>query len=835
MPKAEPDDAALVDQLLGKLTQEEKVAMASGIDTWHTAPAPSIGLPSVKISDGPSGARGGTFGAVASASFPCGSAIGATWNPELIRRVGSALGQEAKWKGARVLLAPTINIQRHPLGGRHFECYSEDPYLTSRLAVAYIEGVQSQGVAATAKHFVCNDSEYQRHTISSEVSERALREIYLPPFEAAILEAGSWALMSAYNRINGTYAAEHELLTELVKGEWGFDGLVISDWWGTMSTVASANGGLDLEMPGPPIHFGAKLAAALESGEVAQEALDDKARRLIRLAQRVDAFDAPLATTEEAVDDLQHRALLRQTAAEAAVLLRNDGTLPLAVDGTGSLAVIGPLAERLTMQGGGSAYVEPHRAASLLNEIRARYSGDVRYEPGCRIFRDPPPLNANLSVSHNGATHEVAKVEYFASSNLEGEPAEVQLRRRLHLIWLGDPFPGRVDGQFSLRASATYTAEDSGEFRFTLASAGRARLLLDGQCIVDNWTEWTQGSTFYGSGSDVIEGTVSLTAGQHYDLLLEYQAPETPGIRGVTLGCLPPPATDLIDRAVAVASASERVVLVVGTTAETEKEGGDRASLELVGEQAELIRRVSEVNPRTVVVVNAGSPISMPWADSVASVLWAWFPGQQGDEAIADVLFGAADPGGRLPVSLPFRVEDCPADLSYPGEEDAVDYADGVFVGYRGYARRGVAPQFPFGHGLSYTEFTLSPMCLEAEHFEAGADVRLSVGATNTGSRPGSQVIQVYVREIASSLLRPELELKGFAKVHLEAGAYTTVEFSLPPRAFAAWHTEPEAWMIEPGQFELLLGTSSATIHERRFIECHGSTPFVLSSPHQPS
>jgi beta-glucosidase len=826
---ADATDDTRVESLLGQLTQDEKVALASGIDSWHTAPAPSIGLPSIKVSDGPSGARGGSFGAVASSSFPCGSAIGATWNPSLVHRVGIALGREAKWKGARVLLAPTINIQRHPFGGRHFECYSEDPFLTSRIAVAYIRGVQGQGVAATAKHFVCNDSEYQRHTVSSEVNERALREIYLPPFEAAILEAGVWALMSAYNRINGTYAAEHELLTDLVKGEWGFDGLIMSDWWGTMSTVASARAGLDLEMPGPPVHFGSKLAQAVDDGEVSQATLDDKSRRFIRLAQRVNAFDDPAPDIEQAVDDPEHRALLRQVAADAAVLLSNDGILPLAAADTRSLAVIGPLADRLTMQGGGSAYVEPHRSASLLQEIRLRYQGDVRYEPGCRIFLEPPPLNTNMAVTHEGATHEAATVEYFASPDLEGEPVETQLRRRLHLVWLGDPFPGSVEGQFSVRIRATYTPTESGAHTFTVASAGPARLLLGADCVVDNWTNWTRGWTFYGAGSDVVEGTVSLQAGQPYEMLLEYQATATPGVRGVTVVCQSPTVVDLLERAVAAAAAADSVVLVVGTTAETEKEGGDRSSLALVGDQDELVRRVAAVNPRTVVVVNAGSPVAMPWSDDVAAVLWTWFPGQQGDEGIADVLFGEVDPGGRLPVSLPYRVEDCPAHLSYPGEEGTVDYADGVFVGYRGYARRLVPPHFPFGYGLSYATFALHSMQLESEQFEAGTPLRLSVTLTNSGSRAGSQVVQVYVREVNPTLLRPDLELKGFAKVHLGAGEHTDVEIALPPRAFAAWHTIPGAWIIEPGEFEILIGTSSADIAERRTIVLQGGEPFRLS------
>jgi beta-glucosidase len=813
-------DDAHVEVLLAKLARSEKVALAAGVDTWHTAAAGSIGLPALKLSDGPSGARGASFGAVPSASFPCGSALGATWSPELLQEVGAALGREARWKGARVLLAPTINIQRHPFGGRHFECYSEDPFLTSRLAVAYITGVQSQGVAATAKHFVCNDSEFRRHTISSEVSERALREIYLPPFEAAVGEGGVWALMAAYNRINGTYASEHDLLVDLVKGEWGFDGVIVSDWWGTMSTVAAATHGLDLEMPGPPVHFGDKLSEAVDAGQVSEADLDDKARRLIRMALRVHAREDVASPVEEAPDDPLHRALLRKAAAEAAVLLTNDGMLPIETSGGESIAIIGPLAERLTMQGGGSAYVEPHRAASLLEAVRARYEGTVRHEPGCRIFKDPPPLNQGMSVMFGGQQQDGALLEYFTSPEMRGEPVDVQLRRRLHLIWLGDPDPGKIDGQFSARLTTTYRPSESGEFRFTLASAGRSRLLINGACIVDNWTEWKRGNTFYGSGSDVVQGTVELAAGAASELVVEYQAPEAPGIRGVTVGCLPPPADDLIDRAVALAADSSRVLLVVGSTAETEKEGGDRTSLSLPGEQDELIRRVAAANPNTTVVVNAASPLAMPWVDRVRAVLWGWFPGQQGDEGLADVLFGDVDPGGRLPMTMPARVEDCPAHAGYPGHDDAVRYDDDVFVGYRGYQKHGTSPLFAFGHGLSYTTFEFAPMEIDRAEFLPGESVQVSIGVTNTGDTVGSQVVQVYVRDVSSSLPRPDLELKGFGKVHLQPGERGTVEVTLPPRAFAAWDPHTHGWLVEPGEFEIVVGTSSADLHEQRTVVC---------------
>ncbi|MHB8575222.1 MAG: beta-glucosidase [Dehalococcoidia bacterium] len=814
MYDSEPE--ARIDALVQQLTLAEKVALAAGADAWHTTAAPRLGIPAIKVTDGPNGARGAGTPGMTSACFPCGTALGASWDPALVHEVGVALGQEARSKGARVLLAPTVNIHRHPLAGRNFECPSEDPYLSARYAAAYVAGVQSQGVAATVKHFVCNDSEYQRMTISSEVGERALREIYLPPFDAAVREAGAWAVMAAYNRINGAYAAEHgELLLELLKGEWGFDGLLMSDWWGTKSTIASANGGLDLEMPGPPLYFGEKLREAVAAGQVSETAIDDKVRRLLRLAIRTGALDDPPELPERAIDDPAHRELIRRAARDGMVLLRNEGSLvPLDRHRTGLLAVVGPNGDALTMLGGGSARVEPHHVSSLLDALRERVGteAEVRFEPGCRIYRGSPPFERGLhppgaDPSLNGAT-----VEYFSGPNLSGEAVFSEVVPRLQLRWSGDGAAGPIEGRFSARASATFVPEESGTHRLTLTSAGLSRLFLDGKLLIDNWTAQTRGRSFYGLGSSEVAAEAELTAGEPHEIVLEYQSPEDGRIRGVIAGCLPPTPTDQLERAVALAAEADAVIVVAGLNADWETEGSDRVSMDLPGRQDELISKVAAANPRTVVVINAGAPVSMPWADDVAAILQLWYPGQEGGDALADVLFGVTDPGGRLPTTYPVRVEDVPANLTYPGEAGMVAYGEGIFVGYRGFDRRRISPRFPFGHGLSYTTFEYGPVSLDRATVGPAEDVTVSVSVRNTGDRRGREVVQLYVRDLKSHLLRPDKELKGFAKLALEPGEERGLRIVLPQRALAAWDPEQHAWIAEPGEFEILAGASASDI-----------------------
>jgi beta-glucosidase len=804
------EDEGRIERLLEQLTVEESIRLVSGSDTWHTAEIDRLGIPALKVTDGPSGARGATFGSVTSASFPCGSALGATWNPDLLREVGMAIATEVRRKGAQVLLGPTINLIRHPLAGRNFECYSEDPFLTSVLATAYVKGVQSRGVAATAKHFVANDSEHQRHTISSEVSERALRELYLAPFEA-VVKAGVWAIMAAYNRVNGVYAAEHPLLSGVLKREWGFSGLVMSDWWGTASTVRAAVSGLDLEMPGPPTRFGHLLAKAIEDGEVPHEVLKEKNRRLLRLALRVGALDDRTPETPEvAIDDPQDRELIYRAAVESAVLLRNNRLLPL--DPHHRIALIGPLARYLAVQGGGSAYVEPHRTADLLSSIERRAISQVIYEQGCTLRDQPSILEHGLITEVEGRETDGLTIEF-----LDGETVlSSSFRRRLQLSWLGDPLPGVVTGAFSLRASATFVPEHSGDHMFTISSVGPARLWLNDVCVVDN-SDPEPGRSFYGAGSAERRGQITLEAGRRYQLQVTYEAPGSGGVRGVMASCLPPCPPDLLDRAVRVAQDADVAIVVVGTGPELDREGADRPGLTLPGGQDELVTRVAGANQRTVVVVNAGAPVTMPWVHDVAAILWVWLPGQEADEALADILFGAAEPSGRLPVSIPRRLEDCPSHLRYPGEEDHIVYSEDIFMGYRGLERSKIVPLFPFGHGGSYTSFALGNATL---HRDASGSTTVALEVANTGKRRGSTTVQVYVAPPPDSKwLRPPQELGGFAKVFLDPGERRQVEMTLDTRVFQVWSTRQASFVTDPGIYKVRVATSSSEILEELELE----------------
>jgi len=558
---------ARIESLLAELSLEEKAALCAGSGMWTTTAVERLGIPRLKLSDGPIGVRGGHLGSgTTAACFPNASALGATWNSELLQEIGVALGQEAHSKDVHVVLGPTVNLHRSPLGGRYFECYSEDPLLSARLCVAFVQGLQSQGVGACVKHFVCNDSEFERHRISSQVDERALRELYLRPFEAAVREADPWMVMAAYNRINGTWACEHrELLVGLLKGEWGFEGVVVSDWFAVHDTLGAARGGLDLEMPGPPRFFGPALAQAVKDGRVPQSELDDKVRRVLRLVLRSGARsseDAP----ERAVDRPEHRHLARRAAREAAVLLRNQGDLlPLEREALRCLAVIGPNAWATAIQGGGSARVQPHYALPVLGAIRSACEGrvEVLYEPGCASHKTLPVLDTSRIRAADGGGAGLT-LEYFAGLEPGGEPL---LRRTAHsaeYTWLGR-FDAAVDpAHFSARLSGRFAPEEGGRHHFGLCSAGKARLFVDGRLVVDNWSTQERGDSWFGTGSTERRAEVELRAGIPVELVLEYSREGAVAMGGVRLGHLPPVAEDAMERAEAAARRADVAVVVVG-------------------------------------------------------------------------------------------------------------------------------------------------------------------------------------------------------------------------------------------------------------------------------
>jgi len=820
-----------IDTLLAELTLDEKAALTAGSDAWHTAPIARLGIPRMKFSDGPIGVRGGGVDAllggasdVTSACFPNATCLAASFDPDLLEEVGRALAQEAKTKGVHVVLGPTVNLHRSPLGGRHFECYSEDPHLTARLATGLVRGVQGEGVAACVKHFVCNDSEFERMSISSEVSERALREIYLQPFEAAVREAGTRTIMSAYNRVNGTFATEHrELLVDVLKREWGFTGLVVSDWFAIKDTRGAGNGGNDLEMPGPPRHFGPALADAVRSGSVDAGELDDKVRRILGVMEWTGALDATGEPEERSVDRAEHRALARRAAAAGCVLLTNRrAVLPLADTADLRVALVGPNAAQTSAQGGGSARVAPHYTVAVLQafEQRAQARGfSLVHEAGCTSFRQLPLLGAEALRAADGSAG--MDCDYFGSESLEGDPGHHDTLANPGHTWRG-PISDTIDlGSFSARLTATFTPGVSGLHRFSLQAAGRARLRIDGREVIDNWTAPVPGDSWFGFGSQEEVAEVALTAGRPVALALEYSTGGARAFRGFRLGHCEPVPPDGLERACDAARHADVAVVVVGLNADWETEGHDKTDMALPGEQAELVRRIAAVNRRTIVVLNAGAPVEMEWADDVAAVLVAGYGGQEAGHAVVDVLMGEADPGGRLATTIPVRLDDVACHTGdtavYPGANGVVRYAEDLHVGHRHYDASSIRPRFAFGHGLSYTRFAIDGFEIPSQ-VDAGQPLRLGVTVRNVGARAGLEVVQVYLADLECRLPRPPRELAAFGKVRLDPGEARKLTLEIAPRAMGFWDPETRDFRIEPGSFELGIGRSSDEIvHRARF------------------
>jgi beta-glucosidase len=807
-----------VDNLLGQMTLEEKVSMLAGTNMWYTVPIERLGIPSLKMSDGPNGARGagGFTVAVKATCFPAGIALSSTWNTNLIERVGQGLARETKAKGANILLAPTVNIQRSPLGGRNFEGFSEDPYLSARMAVAYINGLQHEGVGASVKHYVCNDAEYQRTTISAEVRERALREIYLPPFKAAVQEASTWTIMASYNLVNGVAASENPfLLTEILRDEWNFDGVVVSDWFDSVkSTVASINAGLDLEMPIPRWR-GDQLLEAVRRGEVPEETINVSVRRLLQLIVKAKVFEQPKDMPEQYLDLPEQRALAREAAAEGIVLLKNEGNLlPLQREQLTSIAVIGPNARTARIMGGGSAQVNAPYAISPFEGI-AEAAGDgvdVRYEQGCTNHRLLPLLDgASLLTGTEGSEHGLA-LAYYNNSQLAGAPVAMAFSPTSELMWFGQMPEGVDPESFSVRCTARFLPEESGAYTFGLVSAGLSRLYLNGQEVIDNWTRQTPGEEYFGMGSAEEQASVSLVAGQSYLLTIDYTRGENVPLTAVRLGCLPPVHAEAIERAASLAATCDVAIVCVGTSGEWESEGFDRSDMALPGKQNELIERVAAANPRTIVVLNTGSPTAMPWIDQVAAAIEAWFPGQECGNAIADILFGNTAPSGKLPQTFPMRLEDNPAYINFPGENGKVYYGEGLFVGYRYYDKKKIAPLFPFGFGLSYTTYSYENMHLSASEIDPEDTLQISLDVSNTGERAGKEVVQLYVRDVEASLQRPDKELKSFTKIQLDPGETKRVTLTLGHDALAYFDDLRKEWVAEAGEFEVMVGSSSRDI-----------------------
>ena len=796
-----------IDDLLQQMTLEEKISMLAGADLWHSVAVTRLGIPQFRVTDGPNGARGswGDMGPT-SAATPVGIALGATWNPDLVEKVGKVLGDELKAKGAHILLAPTVNIHRTPIAGRNFECFSEDPFLSGMLASAYINGIQSKGVGACIKHFVANDQEFERFSISSEVDERTLREIYLEPFRIAIRNSNPWAVMSAYNRVNGIYACENDhTLQEILKGEWKYDGIVMSDWNGTYD-MDVPNGGLDLEMPGPARWMSEEcVKRALDDGPLTEEMLDNKARRLLGVLEKAGLFTNPDLQPERAEDKPQHRRIIREAAREAIVLLKNDGTLPLKK--VKSIAVIGPRAQVAQILGGGSSSVTPHYAVSPFEGIRNRAGDKIKVQaaPGCFIYKNlPAPAPETLSTADG---QRGLSLSLFNGTELSGEPRYKTITTRVQYGWFESSVPNVDQQAFSLRLEGFFTPQESSKHTLALSAVGWGKLYLDGKLVIDHSSDADMAKQ--------LTAELKLKGGKSYPIKIEYYWKGSPRWRSLSFGHQPPHAKDTIAEAVKLAKASDVVVLIAGLTHEWEAEGFDRVDMKLPGRQDELIERVVKANKNTIIVLNAGSALEMPWLDKVPAVVQLWYNSQEQGNALADVLFGDVNPSGKLPTTFPVRLQDNPAYINYPGENGKVRYGEGIFVGYRYYDKKEIEPLFPFGYGLSYTTFNYSNLRLSAKSLTPNELLKVRVDVTNTGKVAGKEVVQLYVRDVQSTLARPEKELKAFAKVELAPKQTKTVTLALDREAFWYFDVMRNAWMTEPGDFEILVGASSRDIRLR--------------------
>ena len=806
------------EALVEELTLAEQVALLAGVDFWHTASIERLGIPALRVSDGPVGARGTRFDGPASLDVPCSTALAATWDPDLVEQIGQVLGRETKAKGAGVLLAPTVNLHRTPTGGRNFECMSEDPYLTSRIAVAYVRGVQSEGVASCIKHFVGNDTEFERMSIDSQIDERTLRELYLVPFEAAVKEAGVLAVMTAYNRINGPFAADSEpLLRGVLRGEWGFDGLVMSDWFGLHSTVEALAAGLDLEMPGPTRFRGQALLDAVERGDVPAEHVRSAALNVLTLMDRVGALAGDGPGPELTRDDPDDRALIRRAGAAGMVLLRNEpdasgtATLPLAADALRPGGRDRPERGDRPDDGWRQRARDPDaRHPSARGDRRAAAPARCRRRARRRVHHRSEAPRARPPPVRTGRDRALRPPRPPRRRPTPSRRSRPRPARRASCGWPTRSTGPQADNDYGARIRTTFTPDVSGEWSFGVESVAPARVLVDGVVVLDN-AELPSGGSFFGTGKAELTGTVVLEADRPYALDVEIRHRRTGmGLGGVNIGARAPVAGDPMIDAVDAAAAADVSIVIVGTNDDWESEGWDRAELELPGRQDELISRVAEVCPRTVVVVNAGSPVAMPWLESVASVLMAWFPGQEMGASLADVLCGDVEPQGRLPVTFPRRLEDTPAFEHHPGRNGVAAYLERRLVGYRWYDTVGRPPLFAFGHGLGYADVTISAARL-LDPFT------VEVELTNASVRDGVAVAQVYAHRDGHDGAgdEPDQRLVGFTKLAVPAEATITTLIELDPRTYQAWHVGTHAWTEVPGAHELRVGTSSRDIAQR--------------------
>jgi beta-glucosidase len=785
-----------IDDLISKMTLEEKIEMLGGTG-FGTKPNARLGIPELKMTDGPVGVRWGT-----STAFPMAIMLASTWDTALAGRYGWAISQEVKAKDRNVILGPCININRVPQGGRNFESYGEDPFLTSRTVVSYVRGVQSGNVAATVKHYATNNQEWERGTINNKVGERALYEIYLPAFKAAVEDGGAMAIMSAYNKLNGSFCSENTfLLQDVLKKQWQFQGLVMSDWGAVHSTLATANNGLDLEMPTGEFLNKEKLLPLIKAGTVSESTIDDKIRRILRVMFRLGLFDQS-STEKPQADGLPQRSVALDVARAGIVLLKNENrTLPLNMSSLKSIAVIGPNAAVARTGGGGSAMVNPAPAESPLAALKRMYGKSITfsYAAGVELPGAITPISADLLSPPNEPGKKGLLGEYFTNEDLYGEPAVRRIDSTVNFNWgARGPAAGIGADSFSVRWTGSLHATESGTFELSVSTDDGVRLYINNQLLIDNWND---------HGEEARSVNYAMETGKSYDIKMEYY--QNQGGAVARLGLIKP-SEDKMPGVVALAQKSDAVLLFVGDSQLQESEGFDRPSIDLPASQVNLINAVAKANPHTVVVLEAGAQIVMEnWIDNVNALVEAWYPGQEGAQAIVEVLSGTTDPSGKLPVTMPKRWEDCSAYGSYPGANGETEYSDGILVGYRHFDTKNIAVRYPFGYGLSYAKFSISDVNVTPVPKSTDNEYTVTASVENTGDVAGAEVVQVYVHDDSAKVLRPTKELKAFAKVFLPPKEKKNVELHLNTSSFAYYDNVKHEWATSKGTYEILVGTSS--------------------------
>ena len=792
-----------VDAILGKMTLEEKLEIIGGINDLNTRPIPRLGIPSLRMSDASMGVH--DYGLTT--AYPAGVALAASWDVDLAERFGTAMGKDARARGVHFILGPGMNIYRAPMNGRNFEYFGEDPFLASRMAVSVIRGMQGQRVIATAKHFAGNNSEFARMTLSSDIDERTLREIYLPAFEASVKEAHVGAVMDAYNLVNGVYMTQNNHLNnEILKKEWGFDGILMSDWGATHDGVAAAIGGLDLEMPSPTFMNRDALLPALNQGAMPAAVLDDKVRRILRKAIEFGFLDQPQTDIGIPSYSQEGREVALEMARGSMVLLKNTGNLlPLDENKLKTIAVIGPDAYPAVISGGGSAESKPFNAVSYLEGI----SNHLGTKAKVLYAVDVPPLDEVFESSEfvtapNGESG--LKGEYFSNEELKGAPALVRTDKHIHFDWGEGSFAaGEPVDHFSIRWTGYFVPRETADYKFYTSSDDGVRLYIADEIAIDDWQPHSQ---------TMDTAARHLEAGQAYKIRLEYFDSVSTAIVGFGVTR----AEAFIGRETrALAAKADAVIICVGFDPKTEGEGFDR-TFQLPGGQDELIRQISAVNKNVIVVLTAGGNVDMTrWIENVPAVLHAWYPGQEGGTALAQILFGDYSPSGKLPASFERRWEDNPTFHSYYPESGSkrVQYSEGIFVGYRYFDRSETKPLFAFGYGLSYTTFAYSKLAVTPQTGNLNAPVSVSFDVKNTGHREAAEVAELYVGDSHASVPRPIKELKAFTKINLKPGESRRVTLTLERRAFSFYDVQRKDWSAEPGDFTILVGGAADNIQLR--------------------